>query len=40
VELEQHGPTVALMQEHYEKRGVELNAARLRMACLPAGAEV
>eukprot|EP00884_Botryococcus_braunii_P012511 jgi/Botrbrau1/21260/Bobra.39_2s0052.1 len=40
LKLAQHGPTVALMQEHYEKRGVELNAARLRMAALPIGAEV
>ena len=28
------------MREHYGKRGVELNEARLRMATLPAGAEV
>lgn len=28
------------MEEHYKKRGVELNAARLRMATLPTGAEV
>jgi molybdenum cofactor synthesis domain-containing protein len=30
-----HAPTVARMRPHYEKRGVELNAARLRMATLP-----
>lgn len=35
-----HQPTVARMQEHYTKRGVELNSARLRMATLPAPAEV
>ncbi|PSC71220.1 3 -phosphoadenosine 5 -phosphosulfate sulfotransferase (PAPS reductase) [Micractinium conductrix] len=33
--LELHQPTVARMQEHYDKRGVELNEARLRMAHLP-----
>jgi hypothetical protein len=38
--LEMHQPTVARMQEHYTKRGVELNSARLRMATLPAPAEV
>lgn len=38
--VEVHAPTVALMQEHYAARGVELNEARLRMAALPAPAEV
>ncbi|KAI7841941.1 hypothetical protein COHA_004468 [Chlorella ohadii] len=33
--LELHQPTVDRMQEHYDKRGVELNEARLRMARLP-----
>ena len=28
------------MRQHYDKRGLELNAARLRMATLPATAEV
>lgn len=40
VPLEVHEPTVARMREHYGKRGIELNDARLRMATLPAGAEV
>lgn len=35
-----HEPTVKLMQEHYSKSGKEVNAARLRMATLPQGAEV
>lgn len=39
-ELQLHEPTVQRMREHYSKRGVELNEARLRMATLPAGAEV
>lgn len=34
-----HEPTVKLMQEHYAKSGKEVNAARLRMATLPQGAE-
>lgn len=38
--LEMHQPTVARMQEHYDKRGIELNSARLRMATLPTPAEV
>ena len=38
--LVRHGPTVERMQEHYDKRGVELNDARLRMAALPSPAEV
>lgn len=38
--LELHEPTVQRMREHYGKRGIELNEARLRMATLPAGAEV
>lgn len=35
-----HEPTVKLMQEHYAKSGKDVNAARLRMATLPQGAEV
>lgn len=35
--LEVHGPTLERMQEHYKARGIELNAARLRMATLPVG---
>jgi molybdenum cofactor synthesis domain-containing protein len=31
---------VAIMQPAYEKRGIELNAARLRMARIPFGAEL
>ena len=38
--LVRHAPTVQRMREHYDKRGVELNEARLRMATLPAPAEV
>lgn len=38
--LELHAPTAERMREHYTARGVELNEARLRMARLPAGAEV
>ena len=38
--LELHEPTVLRMQEHYTKRGLELNSARLRMATLPSPAEV
>lgn len=34
--LELHQPTVERMKVEYAKRGVELNAARLRMATLPA----
>ena len=33
-------PQCSACDEHYGKRGVELNEARLRMATLPAGAEV
>ena len=33
--LQLHEPTCELMREHYERRGVELNEARLRMATLP-----
>lgn len=33
--LRLHAPTVDRMRPHYEKRNVELNAARLRMATLP-----
>lgn len=40
VPLELHEPTAARMREHYGARGVELNQARLRMATLPATAEV
>ena len=39
-ELQLHEPTVERMRENYSKRGVELNEARLRMATLPAAAEV
>ena len=39
-ELQLHKPTVERMRESYSKRGVELNEARLRMATLPAAAEV
>lgn len=37
--LERHAPTVALMEEHYKARNLELNEARLRMATLPSPAE-
>lgn len=40
VQLKVHEPTVQLMKEHYAKSGKEVNAARLRMATLPQGAEV
>lgn len=40
VPLELHEPTVAKMHTHYASSGQELNAARLRMATLPAGAAV
>lgn len=40
MQLAQHEPTVQRMQENYSKRGMELNAARLRMATLPTPAEV
>jgi molybdopterin-biosynthesis enzyme MoeA-like protein len=40
VPLELHQPTVERMRAHYDARGMELNAARLRMATLPATAEV
>ena len=40
VPLELHQPTVERMRAHYDKRGMELNAARLRMATLPSTAEV
>ncbi|GAB4821923.1 hypothetical protein N2152v2_008969 [Parachlorella kessleri] len=40
VKLALHQPTVERMQEHYTRRGVELNEARLRMATLPEGSEV
>lgn len=33
--LRKHQPTVERMQESYEKRGIDLNEARLRMATLP-----
>ena len=39
VPLALHQPTVDLMQEHYSQRGLELNAARLRMATLPCPAD-
>ena len=38
--LEAHEPTVARMRKHYEARGLELNAARMRMGTLPVAAEV
>ena len=38
--IETHAPTVALMQQHYAARGIELNEARLRMAQLPTPSEV
>lgn len=34
-DLHMHQPTVDLMVQHYSKRDVELNEARLRMAMLP-----
>ena len=37
VPLELHAPTVDKMRVHYESQGKSLNAARLRMATLPAG---
>lgn len=40
VSLQLHEPTVAKMRAHYASSGQELNAARLRMATLPQGAEV
>eukprot|EP01026_Neomeris_dumetosa_P014994 TRINITY_DN15602_c0_g1_i3.p2 TRINITY_DN15602_c0_g1~~TRINITY_DN15602_c0_g1_i3.p2 ORF type:complete len:290 (-),score=29.25 TRINITY_DN15602_c0_g1_i3:173-1021(-) len=40
VELQLHTPTVERMKPYYEKRDMELNEARLRMATLPKGAEV
>lgn len=39
-QLQLHEPTVERMRESYAKRGMELNAARLRMATLPSPAEV
>ena len=38
--VEVHEGTAAKMRQHYDARGMELNAARLRMATLPATAEV
>ena len=35
---EPHRETVALMAADYERRGIEFNAARMRMATLPVGA--
>ena len=40
VPVEVHEATAAKMRRHYDARGLELNAARLRMATLPATAEV
>ena len=40
VPLALHAPTVDKMRVHYEAQGKELNAARLRMATLPAGCTV
>lgn len=39
VQLQIHEPTVQKMKEAYAKRGLELNAARLRMATLPSPAD-
>ena len=39
LELQLDEGTVVLMKEHYGKRGIELNAARLRMATLPTPSE-
>ena len=38
VAWEPHRETVALMAADYERRGIEFNEARMRMATLPAGA--
>ena len=38
--MQEDSGTVKLMQEDYSKRGVELNASRLRMARLPTPSEV
>ena len=38
--MEVHEGTAAKMRQHYGARGMELNAARLRMAMLPATCEV
>ena len=40
VPVDMHEGTAAKMRQHYDARGMELNAARLRMATLPANAEV
>lgn len=40
IELAPHEGTLERMRVHYEKRGVELNAARQRMAALPVGSTV
>lgn len=40
VGVEAHPELLQRMQEHYDARGIELNAARKKMAMLPAGAEV
>ena len=40
VNLQRHQPTIDRMLEHYGKRGLELNEARLRMATLPHPAQV
>ncbi len=37
--LQRHDPTIERMKEHYSKRGLELNEARLRMATLPSPAQ-
>ena len=34
-----HEPTRARMEENYAKRGIDINAARLRMATLPTSSE-
>ena len=38
--LQRHQPTIDRMLDHYGKRGLELNEARLRMATLPHPAQV
>ncbi len=39
MKLQRHEPTIERMKEHYSKRGLELNEARLRMATLPSPAQ-
>jgi len=40
VGLSHHPEVVAMMQEHYDKIGIEMNDARLRMARVPDGGEL